>query len=153
MREYKPDVSPDVSRQLTKWKLSLWRYIIFKNSRKLTSSPPFPFTYRLERGEEGSILEIPARFSTTNGLAIFLRLLPLFHRPMFEPVLEKLRDDTIAVIRGKGGEISRTMGHGRIIIFLEPDSEFHGFNCRLLCFSNRTFFSFTSSDFSFLKFN
>lgn len=77
----------------------------FQEQQK-TNFPPFPFTYRLERGEEGSILEIPARFSTTNGLAIFLRLLPLFHRPMFEPVLEKLRDDTIAVIREEGRDFT-----------------------------------------------
>lgn len=43
LREYKPDVSPDVSRQLTKWKLSLWRY-------EFSNRFP-PFTYRMIRGE------------------------------------------------------------------------------------------------------
>lgn len=67
LREYKPDVSPDVSRQLTKWKLSLWRYEFS------TSGKPFSSFYLPDgkRGEEESILEIPARFSATNDSQFF----------------------------------------------------------------------------------
>lgn len=72
-----------------------------------------PFTLAGGEGRGRIDTRNPCPIFHDGRLAIFLRLLPLF-RTMFEPVLEKLRDDTIAVIRGEF--------HGQWLTGTRPDN-------------------------------